>query len=236
MAQHDSPAHSGSSLTIQRVEAHPSRGILLASPALDGEGRIDDRYSAYHDDLVPGLSWSAVIEAQAYALVVEDPDAPMARPFVHWLLWNIPGTAIAIPAGLARTAHPPELPGATQGRNSAGLEGWHGTKPPAGHGVHHYHFQLFALSAPITHLGPNAGLEDLVSALKGLTIASGDLIGTYERRDLIGDAPSLGRTGGYGSDAHADTAREASTGRGGLDADDLDRHAPHNPDGEVRRV
>jgi Raf kinase inhibitor-like YbhB/YbcL family protein len=236
MAQHSSPAHSGSSLTIQRVQAHPPRGILLASPALDGEERIDDRYSAYHDDLVPGLSWSAVIEAQAYALVVEDPDAPMDRPFVHWLIWNIPGTATEIPAGLGRTAHPPELPGAIQGENSAGLKGWHGTKPPPGHGVHHYHFQLFALSAPISHLGPGASLEELVRALKGLTIASGELIGTFERRDSISDAPSLGRTGGYGSDPRADTARETAAGRGGLDADDLDRHAPHTPDGSVRRL
>jgi Raf kinase inhibitor-like YbhB/YbcL family protein len=236
MAQHDTPKHSGGSLTIQRVQAHPPRGILLASPALGEAGRIDDRYSAYYDDLVPGLSWSAVLEAQAYALVVEDPDAPMDRPFVHWLLWNIPGTAREIPGGLTRTAYPPELPGAVQGHNTAGLEGWHGTKPPPGHGVHHYHFQLFALNAPITHLSPNAGLEDLTDTLKGLTMASGELIGTYERRDPIGDAPSLGRTGGYGTNAFADTAHETATGRGGLDEDDLDRHAPHSPDGVVRRL
>ena len=31
------------------------------------------------------------------ALVVEDPDAPNP-PFVHWLLWNVPADARAIPA------------------------------------------------------------------------------------------------------------------------------------------
>ncbi len=235
MAQHDTPEHSGASLTIQRVHPYEHRGIALASSAIGTDGGLGDLYSAYYDDVAPDLSWSAVIEAQSYALVVEDPDAPMAQPFVHWLMWNIPGKAIAIPQGLPRTARPDELPGAVQGRNSGGSVGWHGTKPPQGHGLHHYHFQLFALSAPLDHLRPDASLADLVDVLKGLTIASGELIGTYERKDPVSDAASTGRTGGYGSDPHADTARETQTGRGGLDEDDLDRHAPHNSSGEVQR-
>jgi Raf kinase inhibitor-like YbhB/YbcL family protein len=235
MAQHKMPEHSGSSLTLQQVHPYERRGIAVASPAIGPDGAIDDLYSAYHDDLVPALSWSAVIEAQSYALVVEDPDAPLAEPFVHWMLWNIPGTATEIPANLSRVAHPPELPGAIQGLNSAGTEGWHGTKPPPGHGPHHYHFQLFALSGRLDHLGASTPLAELVNALKGLTIAAGERVGTYERRDPVADAPSPARTGGYGPDAHSDTAREIADGRGGLDRDDLDRHAPHTPDGEVRR-
>ena len=236
MAQHDTPEHSGSTLTILRVEPYEHRGIALASPALDMDGKIDDRFSAYHDDEVPALSWSAVIEAQSYALVVEDPDAPMAEPFVHWLLWNIPGTATEIPAGLSRVARPPELPGAVQGANSGGKPGWHGTQPPPGHGLHHYHFQLFALSATLDHLGPNTTLPELVNSLKGLTIASGELVGTYERAaEGMADAPSPGRTGSYGQDAHAADAADTASGRAGLDDDDRDRHAPHNEDGTVQR-
>jgi Raf kinase inhibitor-like YbhB/YbcL family protein len=209
-------------------------GIALASDALDGEGRILDLYSAYHDDLVPGLSWSAVLEAESFVLVVEDPDAPGDKPFLHWLLWNIPGKATAIPAGLSRVAHPPELPGAVQGNNSGGGFGWHGAQPPPGHGAHHYHFQLFALSKPLD-LPPSTQLEELITVLKGLTIASGDLVGTYERLDPAKDAPSPGRTGGYGDAPYADSQREKTSGRGGLDDDDLDRHAPHDPDGVTRR-
>jgi len=168
--------------------------------------------------------------------VVEDPDAPMAEPFVHWLLWNVPGTATELPAGLSRVVRPPELPGAVQGHNSGGKLGWHGTQPPEGHGVHHYHFQLFALSATLDHLGPNTSLEELVNALKGLTIASGQLVGTYERPGP-GDVASPGRTGSYGrepSNEHPPRG-EVAEGRGGLDADDPDRHAPHDEDGDVRR-
>jgi len=220
------PHHSGSTLTIQRVQPYEHRGIAVTSSALDPDGYIDDRYSAYFDDQVPGLGWSAVIEANSYVLIVEDPDAPMDQPFVHWLLWNIPGKAIEIPAGLSRTAHPPELEGAVQGLNSGGTVGWHGTRPPEGHGVHHYHFQLFALTEPLD-LPPHTTLQELVDVLKGQAIASGEVVGLYERK-------AAGPAALPNEPAHG-AARDAELGRGGLDEDDVDRHAPHNADGEVKR-
>ena len=232
MAQSNPTAHAGSLLAIQRVEPYEHRGIALVSDALDADGKIDDRYSAYHDDEVPGLSWSAVLEAQSYVLIVEDPDAPIDRPFVHWLVWNIPGEATAIPQGLERAERPQALKGAVQGLNTAGQVGWHGTMPPPGHGLHRYHFQLFALSSRLDHLSAKTTIDELVNALKGLTIASGELVGTYER---LNDVASPARTGGYGETPYSDTRREESAGRGGLDEDDLDRHAPHTPDGETRR-
>ena len=228
-------AHAGASLTIQRVHPFEHRGIALASDALDDDGRILDLYSAYYDDRVPGLGWSAVLEAESYALVVEDPDAPGDRPFLHWLMWNIPGGAIAIPPGLSRVTHPPELPGAIQGHNGAGEVGWHGTRPPPGHGLHHYHFQLFALTKPLDHLSPQTTLEALISVIKGLTIAAGELVGTYERFDPAADASSPAHTGGYGTDPHEATRAETESGRAGHDADDRDLHAPHNLDGETQR-
>jgi len=220
------PDHSGSALTIQRVQPYERRGIAVASSAINADGFIDDRYSAYFDDQVPGLSWSAVIEARSYVLIVEDPDAPMDQPFVHWLLWNIPGEATEIPAGLSRTEHPPELAGAVQGRNSGGTTGWHGTKPPEGHGVHHYHFQLFAFTDTLD-LPPKTTLQELVDVLKGQAIASGEVVGLYERK-AASDTPAPGEP------AHG-AARDAELGRGGLDADDVDRHAPHNENGGVKR-
>jgi hypothetical protein len=220
------PDHSGAALTIQRVQPYERRGIAVASSAIKPDGFIDDRYSAYFDDEVPGLSWSAVIEARSYVLIVEDPDAPMDQPFVHWLLWNIPGEATEIPAGLSRTEHPAELVGAVQGRNSGGTVGWHGTRPPEGHGVHHYHFQLFALTDPL-ELPPKTTLQELVDVLKGQAIASGEAVGLYERK-AAGDAQAPSEP------AHG-AARDAELGRGGLDSDDVDRHAPHNDDGGVKR-
>jgi hypothetical protein len=233
MAQGHASPHAGGLLALQRVEPFEHRGIALVSEALDAEGHIADAYSAYHDDVAPPMEWSVVLEAESYVLVVEDPDAPGDRPFLHWMLWNIPGTADGIPARVSRGERPAELPGAVQGLNSAGRYGWHGTKPPPGHGVHHYHFQLFALAGRLDHLSSHISLDELVNALKGLTIASGELVGTYERPDPVADAPSPARTGSYGAEAHTPTHQELASGRGPLDEDDPDLHAPHGPDGEL---
>jgi Raf kinase inhibitor-like YbhB/YbcL family protein len=234
MSKGHASRHAGGLLAIERVEPFEHRGIAVVSDALDAEGRIGDRYSAYHDDIAPGLKWSAVLEAQSYVLVVQDPDAPGNEPFLHWMMWNIPATAGGVPVRLRRGERPPELPGAVQGLNTAGRYGWEGVRPPPGDGPHHYHFQLFALAGRLDHLSSHVSVDALVNALKGMTIAAGDLVGTYEKVDPVADAPSPGRTGGYGSRAHSPTREELASGRGGLDEDDTDRHAPHDPDGELR--
>ena len=50
-----------------------------------------------------------------------------------------------------------------------------------GHGVHHYHFKIYALD---TELGAVAGLtkDRLLEAIEGHILDKGELIGTYERR------------------------------------------------------
>ena len=168
-----------------------------------------------------------MIEARSYVLIVEDPDAPMDQPFVHWLLWNIPGEATEIPAGLSRTEHPPELAGAVQGRNSGGTVGWHGTRPPEGHGVPLLSFPAVRPDPSPLDLPPKTTLNELVDVLKGQAIASGEVVGLYERK-AAGDAAAPTEP------AHG-AARDAELGRGGLDSDDVDRHAPHNDDGGVKR-
>ena len=67
-----------------------------------------------------------------------------------------------------------------QGKNSWDKIGYGGPAPPKGHGVHHYHFRLYALSAP---LNVSSGLtkSELLTAMKGKILAQGELIGTYQR-------------------------------------------------------
>ena len=184
MGQARPPEHAGDPLTIARVTAQLQRALTLRSPAVGADGRIDPRFSKDGDDLSPPLSWSGVPEAESFALVVEDPDAPGDAPFVHWLIWDIPGEATQLAQGIEAVPRPGGgLSGAVQGVNGFGDHGWGGPRPPRGHGVHHYHFQLFALSKRLG-MGPETGLPELLNALKGVTLAKGELVGTYERPDL----------------------------------------------------
>jgi Raf kinase inhibitor-like YbhB/YbcL family protein len=173
------PQHSGASIAIQRVQPYGEISLILTTPATDQNGRLDDRHSAYHDNLSPPLIWTPVEGAAAYAIIVEDPDAPREKPFVHWLIWNIPGEATSLPEGLPNDAGLGLVGGATQGINDDGSVGWFGPRPPVGHGVHHYHFQIFALAERLP-FDEKTTAADLVNALKGDALASDDLIVTYE--------------------------------------------------------
>ncbi|HEX4711433.1 YbhB/YbcL family Raf kinase inhibitor-like protein [Phenylobacterium sp.] len=172
------PHHSGEALSIMKVHPILDTEVVVASTAQRPDGRLDDRHSAYYDNVSPPLSWTAVPDAKAWAVIVEDPDARQARPFVHWMIWNIPGEATGLLEGLP--AEPLITPqGAIQGRNSKNGYGYYGPGPPPGHGLHHYYFQVFALDNTLD-MNSETSLDELLSALKGRTLASGGMVATYE--------------------------------------------------------
>ncbi|HEX2559899.1 YbhB/YbcL family Raf kinase inhibitor-like protein [Phenylobacterium sp.] len=171
--------HSGEALTIMKVDPRLDTGVTVYSPAQGVDGRLADRHSAYHDNISPPLTWTNVPDVAAWAVIVEDPDAPRDLPFVHWMIWNIPGEAPGLPEGLPNNAELISPQNAVQGKNDMGGYGWFGPRPPAGHGVHRYYFQVFALDDQIP-MGPDTPLNELLNVLKGHTIAKGELVATYE--------------------------------------------------------
>ena len=179
VADQHKPQHSPEALTLGRIQPRTGAGIELSSEAFPDEGVIDLRHSAYGDNLSPPLRWTPVEGAGAYAIVLEDPDAPMEKPFVHWMIWNIPGDVTSLPEGVPNNAQLVSPQGAVQGKNNNDSSGYFGPRPPQGHGVHHYHFQIFALDGPLT-LHADADLRVLTNAMQGRVIADGELVGTYE--------------------------------------------------------
>lgn len=173
------PAHSGETITIFKVEPREAAGVVVTSPSLEPDGRLADRHSAYHENISPPLTWNEVEGAETYAVVVEDPDAPREKPFVHWMIWNIPGSAGGLPEGVPQAEYIDPPHPIIQGRNDAGQYGWFGPRPPSGHGVHRYYFQVFALDQHV-EVGPETPLVELLNILKGHTIAQGELMATYE--------------------------------------------------------
>ncbi|MFC3079735.1 YbhB/YbcL family Raf kinase inhibitor-like protein [Phenylobacterium terrae] len=171
--------HSGEAITIMKVDPRLDTGVTVYSTAQGPDGRLADRHSAYHDNISPPLTWTNVPDVAAWAVIVEDPDAPRELPFVHWMIWNIPGEARGLPEGIGNAPLPVTPQNAVQGRNDMGGYGWFGPRPPAGHGVHRYYFQVFALDDQIP-MDADTPLNELLNALKGHTIAKGELVATYE--------------------------------------------------------
>lgn len=183
MADQTTPEHSGETITIFKVQARDPRGVAVTLPAQGPDGRFADEHTAYHDNLSPPVEWKEIEDAEAYALIVEDPDAPREHPFVHWMIWNIPRGHTRLPQGLPNDPVLITPQTAVQGKNDMGGYGWFGPLPPRGHGVHRYYFQLFALDSML-EMGPDTPLNELLNALKGHTIAEGEAMAAYEAPEL----------------------------------------------------
>ncbi len=103
---------AATALACSPLAAAAVQSLQVTSPAFASGAAIPLRYSAYGDNKLPPISWTPVRGAKAYAIALWDPDAPMTHPFVHWVAWNIPGSAHTLPEG--------GLPGMVQGRNGHG--------------------------------------------------------------------------------------------------------------------
>src|SRR4029077_15103622 len=79
--------------------------MTLASPAFQDGGRIPERNSQAGHDVSPALAWSGVPDSTAsFVLIVHDLDAAIGNgtdDMLHWMVWNIPGTARALAEGVA---------------------------------------------------------------------------------------------------------------------------------------
>jgi Raf kinase inhibitor-like YbhB/YbcL family protein len=147
--------------------------LSLTSDAFENGGPIPAQYTCDGAGQSPALRWSdPPAGTKSFALVIEDPDAPSGT-FRHWGLYDIPASARSIGRG-QRIGN--EVP------NDFGKPGYGAPCPPKGHGLHHYHFRLFALAASRLNLGPNAKATDVKNAAQSQAIAEGELIGTYERK------------------------------------------------------
>jgi Raf kinase inhibitor-like YbhB/YbcL family protein len=155
--------------------------MTIRSDAFADGRAIPRRHSEDGEDLSPPLTWSGLPDGtRELALIVEDPDAPRAEPWVHWILYKIPADVRTLAEGIPPSPAP-EIPrGALQGKNSWGTDGYRGPAPPRGHGTHHYHFRLYALDAPL-HAAQGLDKEGFLRAIQGHTLAQAETVGTYER-------------------------------------------------------
>ena len=152
----------------------------LTSPHFVHDASIPRRFTCEGEDLSPALAWTDPPDGtRAFALVVDDPDAPdpaaPQRTWVHWVLYDLPAQARGLPDG----ARGPKLPGGTRvGLNDWSRADYGGPCPPIGR--HRYFFRLFALDSPLGDLG-RATKADVEGAMQGHVLAQATLMGTYQK-------------------------------------------------------
>ena len=154
--------------------------LTLKSSAFSQKGSIPSRYTCEGEDISPPLSWSDVPEGtKSFTLIVDDPDAPDPKAprttWVHWVVYNIPATARALPEGMKREALPA---GTKEGQNDWKRTGYGGPCPPIGR--HRYFHKLYALNTVLPDL-QKPTKSQLEKALAGHLLAQAELMGTYKK-------------------------------------------------------
>ena len=155
--------------------------LSLVSADFAAGGGIPAIHTCDGSDTTPALSWSgAPPGTKSFALIVDDPDAPdPAAPkttWVHWVLYNIPASATALPSSVRGTNLPA---GARTGLNDWKKSAYGGPCPPVGR--HRYVHKLYALDVELPDLG-HPSKVDLEKVMRGHVIAHAELTGTYQKK------------------------------------------------------
>jgi hypothetical protein len=148
----------------------------LTSPTFTSGAAIPRQYTCDGKNISPPLQWSDPPSGtQSFALIADDPDAPMGT-WIHWVLFNLPASTRALPEAV-----PPEAmlsDGSRHGQNSWRRLGYGGPCPPRG--THRYFFKLYALDTALT-LSVGANKEQLLQAMEGHMLMQTELMGVYTR-------------------------------------------------------
>src|SRR5438067_2409283 len=158
-------------------------GLTLTTPAFADGAEIPAKYTQSDPKPVsPKLQWTNVpANTVSFALIMHDPDVALQRKtddVLHWLIFNIPGTARELPEGVPADAKLSD--GTVNAKNLRGAVGYMGpgAPPPGPH--HHYTFELFALDTKLD-LGPDATRADVLKAIDGHILGKGVLVGRFHR-------------------------------------------------------
>jgi len=149
--------------------------LSIWSTAFGNGDAIPVMYTADGEDISPPLDWELSGQAETFALICEDPDAPMGT-WVHWVIYNIPGDVRHLGTGVPSSEVLPD--GSLQGVNSWGDIGYGGPAPPSG--KHRYFFILYALKEPVD-LPSGASAAELREAMEGLIVQEAQTMGEYGR-------------------------------------------------------
>lgn len=160
-------------------------GLTLTTSAFEDGGIIPNKYTqaaAPATPISPPLSWTHVPEGTvSFALVLDDPDTSLnhtTEEVLHWLIFNIPGTATSLPENVGDKAQLSD--GSIQALNRAKKVGYLGMGASAAGPYHHYTFQLYALDTKLS-LGPDATRADVMKAMDGHILGKGVVVGRFHR-------------------------------------------------------
>jgi Raf kinase inhibitor-like YbhB/YbcL family protein len=156
--------------------------IIVSSDAFDSGGVIPKKFSCEGENTPPPLAWKQIPgETKSFALLMEDPDVYGGKPWVHWLVYDMPAQRERLTeADYTMISTNPSYFGKV-GLNTWGKNEYGGPCPPTGN-AHRYIFTLYALDIEKLSVSTAVDKEEFLKAIKGHVLAQGSLMGTYMRQ------------------------------------------------------
>lgn len=177
-------------LALGQAAYAQNAAFTLSIDAFEDGADIPVRFSQAAEGAEPGggtspaLSWSnAPAGTRSFVVNMMDLDfAPNrgARTQVHWVVWNIPGSATGLEEDQPRGARLPN--GAWQ--ISATGQVYRGPGAPATRPRHHYLFEVYALDTELSVMPTDDPLETrdaVMAAMEGHVLAKSVYMGRFHR-------------------------------------------------------
>jgi Raf kinase inhibitor-like YbhB/YbcL family protein len=114
---------------------------------------------------------------------MRDPDVARNKTTedqVHWLVWNIPGTATGLPEGVPKGG---DLPDGSKQISASGPV-YRGPGAPASGPMHHYTFELYALDTKVDVPAGGDAFEtrtQIMKAIQGHILGKAVYVGLFRR-------------------------------------------------------
>jgi Raf kinase inhibitor-like YbhB/YbcL family protein len=159
--------------------------MTLTTSAWPDGGTMPARFTQAGEQVSPPFAWSNVPEtAASFVLIARDLDTAVGNgtdDILHWMLWNIPGTARSLPEAIPQAS---QLPDGTRQISVSGPY-YRGPGAPAAGPAHHYAFELYALDAmldvPAVGQSPPLTRAAVLAAMAGHVRGKGVYVGLFKR-------------------------------------------------------
>jgi Raf kinase inhibitor-like YbhB/YbcL family protein len=165
----------------QQPSAPPPSKFKLSSVYYDTDWIPIQYTCGVTDGSSPAVQWSDAPQGTtSFALIFHDTDAAPGKgtmDVTHWILWNIPASAMQLPASVKPDTSPD---GIQQGKNIRGVNGYQPPCPPPGAMPHHYVFELYALDTKLD-LAPGSSRADLLKVMDGHVIGKASIVGIFRQ-------------------------------------------------------
>jgi Raf kinase inhibitor-like YbhB/YbcL family protein len=159
----------------QPAPATPPRpAMTLTTTGWPDGGPIPVKFTQAGEQVSPELKWTNTPPGTVtFLLHMHDPDVARNKTTddqVHWLVWNIPGTATGLPENVPKGE---KLADGSQQTSASGPV-YRGPGAPAAGPQHHYTFEIYALD---TKLDITPGADAFETRTKVMQAVQGHILG-----------------------------------------------------------